>query len=230
MQGIALDDRLSKIYDAISPCNIVVDVGTDHGKLPANLIINDKCKKALLVDISSASLQKAINLFKKLNINSRAEFIVSDGLNNVNGNFNTLVIAGMGTPNIINILNNAINKLNSSQLILCSNTQISVLREYIYSIDYSITEEYIAEVSGKFYVIIKADAIKTEGSEKLYFKGKVNQFKDKVLVEKYLIYKRNKIQKSLKGYLSSKNVNQNQIDIFNKQLNWINEDLLNIKE
>ncbi len=228
MQGVILDDRLSKIYSAVGKCGVVVDVGTDHGKLPANLIINNKCNKALLVDISAASLQKSINLFNELNISNKAEFIVSDGLINVNTHFDTVVIAGMGTPTIISILNNALDKLNGANLILCSNTKLDVLRQHIYSINYSIAEEYVAEAAGKFYVIIKAIPVKGAGGEKLYFNGKVIEYQDKALTKKYLKHVRGKLQKSLKGSLSSKSINHSLVDNLNKKLSWIDEDISKI--
>jgi len=61
---INLDKRLLTIYNLVGEGQIA-DIGSDHGLLPAALLLNKKCKFAYLTDISANSLSKAEHLFKE---------------------------------------------------------------------------------------------------------------------------------------------------------------------
>ena len=71
----------------------IVDVGTDHAKLP------------LACDINKFSVVKSLNNVKKYALEDKIKVVLSDGLQNIDKNFSdTIVIAGLGGKTISKIL------------------------------------------------------------------------------------------------------------------------------
>ena len=62
-----LSKRLQEIYDLIPSCQIVADIGTDHGFIPEKLLLEKKCQKVIASDISKQSLSKTIEVRDKNN-------------------------------------------------------------------------------------------------------------------------------------------------------------------
>ena len=57
--AISLDARLSAIRDLAGSCACFADIGADHGRLGAHMLLRGLCGRAQLADISEASLSKA---------------------------------------------------------------------------------------------------------------------------------------------------------------------------
>ena len=95
-------ERLKTIASFVSKNDSVIDVGCDHGYLAIYLKLNNLCKNVIASDISKNALTYAINNFKKYKLNIK--YYISDGLNNIDEYYDTVIIAGMGTHTIMNIL------------------------------------------------------------------------------------------------------------------------------
>ena len=52
------DERLSEMIRMLPKCGIVADIGTDHGRLGAQLLLTGKCGKVWFSDISAPSLME----------------------------------------------------------------------------------------------------------------------------------------------------------------------------
>ena len=48
-----------------SPCDVLADVGCDHGQIGLGFLKEGLCKKALMIDISEPSLNKARRLCRE---------------------------------------------------------------------------------------------------------------------------------------------------------------------
>lgn len=143
--------RLLEIAKMIDKDASVLDVGTDHGYLPIYLSENKLCKKIMASDISKNALN-----FAKKNIEDRKikniKLFLSNGLKSIDDEYDTLVISGMGTHSIIDILNTG--KIPDS-IILSSNNDLYLLRKYMNEIGYKIKEEKAVLDHHKYYVIIR---------------------------------------------------------------------------
>ena len=66
-------------------CNgkTVCDVGCDHGKLSLYLVKSGRAERVIATDINKMPLQKAIDLFSENGISDKAEFHLTDGLQNI---------------------------------------------------------------------------------------------------------------------------------------------------
>lgn len=171
--------RLLAIASLIDKGSSVLDVGTDHAYLPIILSQNKKCKSIIASDVSSNALKIAKDNLKKYHIDD-VKLILSNGLDSINDDYDTIVLAGMGTSTIIKILEN---KKLPNTLIISSNNDLYKLRKYMNIIKYKIKEEIVILEKNKYYDIIKYQ----KGNEKLsYFKKMYGKSNDKKYY-KYLL-------------------------------------------
>ena len=92
--AIALDARLSAIRDLAGSCARFADIGADHGRLGAHMLLHGLCERAQLADISEASLAKARRLIYGLGLTGRVDFCVGDGAQALKGPPDVAVVAG----------------------------------------------------------------------------------------------------------------------------------------
>lgn len=143
-----LSKRLKAICDLIDFNSKIIDVGSDHAFLDIYLNKYKNCQ-CLAIDKSKHCTETAINNANKYEANIKA--ITNDGLNSITLKDEIIVISGMGTRNIIKILNFNI----KNDLILSSHTNIDDLKEFLNQKEYYIYKELIIE-DGKTYNIIYA--------------------------------------------------------------------------
>lgn len=107
MKEIMMDRRLSAIADYVKDGAVVADIGCDHGYLAAYLIINGIAKHVYASDINPKPLAKAEKLVEEYNLSRHITTILSDGLESIPHNADTIVIAGMGGELIADLLDAA---------------------------------------------------------------------------------------------------------------------------
>ncbi|MGN1379182.1 MAG: class I SAM-dependent methyltransferase, partial [Bacilli bacterium] len=188
--------RLEAIISLIDNGSSVLDVGTDHAYLPIILSQNKKCKSIIASDVSNNALKIAKDNLKKYHIDN-VKLILSNGLENINEYYDTIVLAGMGTSTIIKILEN---KKLPNTLIISSNNDLYKLRKFMNKIKYKIKEEIVILENNKYYDIIKYQ----KGNEKLsYFKKMYGKSNDKkyykyLLKNEKFVFKKVNLFKKLK--------------------------------
>lgn len=224
------DKRIQAIYNLVPKCDIAADIGADHGKLSAMLLTNNVCKKMIISDISSPSLDKAIRIIRKLSLEDRADFITADGLDALQNNVDCVVIAGMGGDTISNILISGQKKLATAKLVLSANTRLELLRRTLYGIDYHCKSEILIEAGNRIYCIFEA----THGSEKLndeqYYIGSGIYNSEYDVSLKYLLAKKRLIETALQGIQNSVNNNKELLFGHKQHLAWIKAAIIKIQE
>lgn len=142
--------RLDKLFELIPQCDVLADVGCDHGYVGLHALSSGKARKVLFVDVSEPSLDKArANCAKELL--PRAQFVCRDGLGDLKAD--CAVIAGMGGLEIISILSNAI--FPPPCLVLQPNRNVRDVRRYLVQ-SYRIESDAMMYESGIFYNMITA--------------------------------------------------------------------------
>ncbi len=141
-----LSRRLQAISDLINPNSKIIDVGADHAFLDIYLNIYKNCQ-CLAIDKSKYCTKTAIENAKKYKADIKA--ITNDGLKNIKLNDEIIVISGMGTRNIMKILNFDL----KNDLILSSHTNIDDLKEFFKNKGYYIYKEVIIEEYKTYDVI-----------------------------------------------------------------------------
>ena len=175
MPNLIKDFRLKKIYDMVC-YNVIADIGADHGKISAQLLLDNKVDFAYVTDVSSKSLEKAQALIKSLDLLDKAKFVVCngfDGLEDADKKYQA-IIAGMGGEEIIKILSKLQKKEKVHSLILQPQKNVVQVREFLVANGYKILKDIVVKDKNQFYFVIKAtfgkDALT---KEQLYF-GKTN--------------------------------------------------------
>ncbi len=148
-----LGKRLSAVASEVDGKSMA-DVGCDHGKVSMACLLSGKVEKVIACDISSKSLQKAIDLAEKLNVKN-IEFRVGNGLQVISdGEVDCVVIAGMGGIEIMNILSHIPNGVKI--LVLSPHRNTIELREFLSSREIYMDKDYVVKDGRKFYDVIVA--------------------------------------------------------------------------
>ncbi len=158
-----LSDRMEKIVNMCGRQSVWSDIGCDHGRVSAELILREKAEKVIAADVSELSLYKAKDLSAALGLTGRIDCRHGDGLTVISPNeAKGAVIAGMGAPLIIKILEQSPEVAGEmAELILSPNNYPDRLREWLINNGFEIIREVAAEDDMRFYPIIKA--VKTNG-------------------------------------------------------------------
>lgn len=199
MSGIALDARLSEIAALAGPCERVVDVGCDHGRLGAYMLQRGLCQSVVLTDISEPSLSKARRLMDNLDLTGRASFCVADGIPEVEGEVSTYVIAGMGGTTIAGILERGQARLRGARLVLQPNVAAPELRRCLSRIGYAITDERVVRDGRRLYVIIACEPGYSDYSERELLVGPALLRDMPEGLEPYADFRLRVAQKALRG-------------------------------
>jgi tRNA (adenine22-N1)-methyltransferase len=149
-----LSRRLSAIAEYVQDCDTLLDVGSDHGLLPYWLLKQNRIRTALVSDVREEPLKQAQHTLKSFD-SSRVRFYLSDGLRSIDEPFDTCVIAGMGSPNIQNILVGGLEKAKKAhRILLQSNSGLSVLRQFMVDHQFELKDERLVKERAHFYVIM----------------------------------------------------------------------------
>lgn len=141
--------RLEKILAALPSCDVLADIGCDHGYVGLGALQQGVAQKVVFVDISAPSLQKA-RQHCSAELLPRASFVCQNGIGKVQAD--CAVIAGMGGMEIISVLDGA--EHLPKYLVLQPMRNQREVRQRILQ-DYEIlTDEMFFD--GKFYDLITA--------------------------------------------------------------------------
>lgn len=144
-----LTKRLEKLVSVLPKCNVLADVGCDHGYVGIEAITRGVANEVVFVDVSAKSLDKARQNCPEQYL-ARAKFVCGDGLGDVQAD--TAIIAGMGGLEIISILQNA--KHLPQKLVLQPMRNQRDVRAYVSQSYEIVTDEKFHDY--KFYDVIVA--------------------------------------------------------------------------
>ena len=150
-----LSPRLKAVSDAVGNCEILADVGTDHGYVPVYMLENQLCKKAYASDIREQPLSRAASTIRENGLEGKAFTYLSNGILDIPEDYDALVIAGMGGETIVSILEAKAPPMNA-KLVLQPMTEEQTLRQYLYTHGYKIVAEKAVSEPGHVYTVITA--------------------------------------------------------------------------
>ena len=147
---LPISDRLLACAGFVANGNRVADIGCDHGYLSIHLLQNGIARSCIAADINEGPLESARRNARKFGMLNKMEFCLSDGVQNIPRDFDTMVCAGMGGDTMIGILSQAPwLKDEKYRLILQCQSKLPELRQWLYSAGYRINRETLAK-DGKF--------------------------------------------------------------------------------
>lgn len=179
-----LSPRLEKIATLVKEGETLLDIGTDHGWLPIELLKTGKIPRAILADVNQGPLDNAKTNLINENLADKAALILADGFDGIKEEYDVTVIAGMGGFTIKEILSNA-SKLDKRYILQPNNGEY-ILRSEFKNLNLKIVEEYILKDAAKIYEIIVVEPGSEELTEKQLMFGKfLSETKGDIFNEKW---------------------------------------------
>lgn len=162
-----LSPRLLAVGAMVEPGSVLADVGTDHGYLPIRLLEEGRISSAIAMDVRKGPLNRARAHVEARGLSDQVEVRLSNGFSALlPGEADAAVLAGMGGPLIIRILEEGREVVGSLKyLVLSPQSEIPGVRRYLLENGYGIPEEDLVLDDGKFYTVIKALPRKEEAPE-----------------------------------------------------------------
>jgi tRNA (adenine22-N1)-methyltransferase len=140
--------RISKLASLTKGFDIVLDIGTDHGLVLKEALDLNYIKKGIASDIRKGPLNKAKQNLEGYPIT----FYLSDGFLSIDESFDAVIIAGMGSYLIGDIMKNAPQK--EITYILQANDKVEALRESLQNQGFKILDEHIIYEMHDYIILV----------------------------------------------------------------------------
>lgn len=180
----------------VPQCELVADIGTDHGYLPIYLTSKGICKRAIAADINEGPLNAAKKNIALTRVKDNIEAVLSDGLEKIE-KADCVTICGMGGELICEIL--ACRKDGMEHFVLQPQRSVDVLRRYLAKEGFEIKKEAVSREGDKmycaFYAHFTGESYTITDKEALL--GKKECVTDKELYNEYIAYRKKEIEKAL---------------------------------
>ncbi len=173
-----LTPRLKTVYGMLDGGDLLIDVGCDHGYLPAAALGDGKYARAVASDINEGPLSSARQNLTAAGLDARCSFVLCDGLTGV-APYDALkydvAICGMGGDLIASILSSSgEHKTRASFFILQPMSKACRLRKYLFENGFEILLERFVFEGDHAYTVMKTafTGKMTEYSEPELYLGK----------------------------------------------------------
>lgn len=220
---INLSKRLKSVACFVlkEPLKGVIDVGCDHALLDIYLVQNKSNLKVVASDNKKLPLENARKNIIKYSCVDKIEISLSDGIENIDDDIDTVVIAGMGAETIIEILQRGKNKLNHvNRLIISSNNKYEMIRKKINKLGYTINDEKIIFEDNKYYVVMEfSKGKKIYTKKELYFGPVLLKHKDELFYQYFRSLKEE--QEKILNMLKENNIKKTKVV---KEVELLNEE------
>ncbi len=153
--ALELSARLRALADWVEPgCRCLADIGTDHGYIPAALLLEGRVQRAVASDIAPAPLDRARATAERWGLTERMDLRLGNGLEVLApGEADAVVIAGMGGDTLVDILSGA-PWCRETALLLQPMSRAEVLRPWLAENGFSIRRERLVQDRGVLYPIL----------------------------------------------------------------------------
>lgn len=151
-----LSPRLKKIVEMVPKCEVLADIGTDHGYVLIELIHAGKITKGIASDNKKKPLEKAKKNAELEGVSGGMDFRLGEGLRTLlEGEANGAVVAGMGGILTRDILESSLEVVKKMDFLLLQPAQNpEMLRKYLYEGPFDILSEEIIKEDRRFYEYI----------------------------------------------------------------------------
>lgn len=165
-----ISDRLIRVAELVPEGSRLADVGTDHGYVPIWLLEKGIIPSAIAMDVNRGPLLRARENRDRYGYQKVMELRLSNGLEKLRpGEADTVLIAGMGGPLMIQILEDGReNSQGVSAWVLQPQSEIPSVRRYLITHGFNIVDEIMLIDEGKYYMAMKALPGEAEPWETLY--------------------------------------------------------------
>ncbi len=177
--------RIKTLASFVNIMDKVADVGCDHAYLAIYLAENNSCQSILATEINPHSYQNASQNIKHANLEDKIKLFLTDGIKDIASNeVDTLIIAGLGTHTILQIIKDAQAK-NIKKLIIQSNNDLYLLRSSLKKRGFYLTKEKVLKEKDIWYTIDVFTLTKYKQTNLINYWGIKEPLNKKYLQENY---------------------------------------------
>ena len=153
---IRLDDRLRCAFDLLRGSAAVADIGSDHGKLTAALLLEGGCRRVIAGDISPDCLQKTSEIIARYGLQGQAETRLGSGLSILSpGECAAAAILGMGGELMVELLTDSKAVAEAmDKLVLQPMSGIEELRQWLYENRWHVMADRLIPVGRRWYQLL----------------------------------------------------------------------------
>lgn len=234
-----ISKRLEVIASFLTEGSRFADIGTDHAYLPCYICLNDQEASAIAGEKNKGPYEQAKKNVQRYQLEERIEVRLGDGLEVLeDAQITELIIAGMGGPLIVDILQKGKQYLHTVQkMVLQPNVAENKVREWLLENDYMLTNETMVKENDHIYEILVATqpnakkALHPYSAEQLekelFFGPFLFARKTPIFYEKWqkILRKKRKVLRQLQ--FAKKQPDIKKIQQFKKEVRWIEEVLEN---
>ena len=151
-----ISNRLTSLKKYIDKNDLVIDIGCDHALLDIELVKDGILDSIIVSDINKGALKQGEKNIKTNKLEGKIDFRLGNGLKVLTNKdkVDTIIISGMGTNTILDILNNDYLK-NIKKLVLQSNNDHYELRKQVTALGFYIdAEEYFVDNKKNYINIV----------------------------------------------------------------------------
>lgn len=149
--------RMKTIADMVPQGLSVADIGCDHGFVAIYLVTERQAPKAVAMDVNEGPLIRAKEHIEQYGLTEVITTRLSDGARELEQyETDAAVIAGMGGRLTIKILEESLEKFMAMKcFVLSPHSDIFLVRDYLGSKGFEISDEEMVYDEGKYYVIMR---------------------------------------------------------------------------
>lgn len=193
MNNSIFSKRIIELSKMVDNSKTVYDVGCDHAYLDIYLKKYCNVKDCYAIDIRKSIIETAKKNISDWKLDIKV--LLNNGLDDINIVKNSVVvIAGMGTKNILKILKDK----KIDEMIIQSNDDIYLLRKTLIEWGYKITDEKVVYDNCYYYVLIKFSLGTVKYTEEEMFLGPILIKKNEQSYIEYLKYLDKKYDRMIK--------------------------------
>ena len=152
----ALGARLGAVAQRVESCGVVVDVGTDHGRLPIALLKAGMAEHAIAVDIHEEPLAGARARVERAGMSARMTFLLGNGLLPMGDRrADALTIAGVGGALVGRVLREQQpERYGIRRVVAQPMSEERVLRAMVSGTAWQIVDEALVVEAGRLFLVI----------------------------------------------------------------------------
>lgn len=194
-----LSKRLEAVASLVEDNRSVIDIGCDHALLSIYIAKNKNPKKVIASDNKEGPIAGAKENVKKYKMSDKVIVKLGDGVDPIESDIDTIIIAGMGGLTTVGILKYKRDLYrNVDTIIISANTDVDFVRKEICKLGYYIEEELLVKDGNIIYPIIRFKLGKKHYKKIEYLLGPILIKKKESLFLDYLTKEKETKEKILK--------------------------------
>lgn len=188
-----LSKRLQAICNLVEEKSHIIDVGCDHALIDIFLVQNKKVE-AIAADVNKNALNIAIENIKKYQLENKIKTVLTDGVKGLDIEGKTIIICGMGTQTIIDIIK-GMESFTMKDMIIQTNHDIKRLRLFLEETGFEIIDEVYLKERNKSYIIMKVIVNQVTYDEVDYLIGPIIKKKYPEYIKNYIAHQKQILKK-----------------------------------